>query len=297
MNSFKLPKGKSVLGRGMDSLISQVQDNNISVDVVQKIPVDKIRTNRYQPRRVFDEAALAELSESIKLRGLIQPITVWKDNGEDFYELVAGERRWRAAKQAGLTVIDAIVKKDLKDEQKLAFALIENIQRENLNAVETALAYKQLMTQFGITQAEISRSIGKSRSAVANTLRLLELEEEIQKAIESGIITEGHARALMMIPDKDKRKQIYYRIIAEKLSVRDVEKIAQGMNLENQSSKIRRKRSSFITPEITAIQDNLSRHLGTKIEISPAAGENNGKIVIHYFNYDHFQHIKELLEK
>ncbi|HBB66409.1 MAG TPA: hypothetical protein DCZ93_03730, partial [Elusimicrobia bacterium] len=206
---------RKALGRGIDSLITKVQNNDISGDMVQRIPVGRIRPNRHQPRRNFDEASLAELSESIKVRGLLQPISVWKDSGEEDFELIAGERRLRAARLAGLTEIDAIVKKNLDDEQKLGLSLMENIQRENLNSVDTALAYKQLMDLFGVSQSDIAKQVHKSRAAVSNTLRLLELDEDIRQGIQAGAISEGHARALISIPDSAKRREFYQRIMSE----------------------------------------------------------------------------------
>ncbi len=288
---------RKALGRGIDSLITKVQNNDISGDIVQKIPVGKIRPNRYQPRRNFDEAALAELSESIRNRGLLQPISVWKDQGDDHYELIAGERRLRASKLAGIAEIDAIVKKDLDDEQKLGLSLIENIQREDLNAIDTALAYKQLMDKFSVSQSEIAERVHKSRAAVSNTLRLLELDEDIRQGIQSGAIKEGHARALISIPDADKRREAFRRIMAEKLTVRDVESFAQSFHADRPRRERAQRTGSKKTPETLELESALEKHLGTKVEICPGAGPQNGRIVIHFYSLDDLDRVTRILRK
>lgn len=288
---------RKALGRGMDSLITKVQDNDISGDMVQKIPLDRIRPNRYQPRRNFDDAALAELADSIKERGLLQPISVWKDAGDENYELIAGERRLRASRLAGLTEIDAIVKKDLDDEQKLGLSLIENIQRENLNSIDTALAYQQLMDNFSVSQSDIARRVHKSRAAVSNTLRLLDLDEDIRQGIQSGSITEGHARALISIPDSDRRREVYQRILAEKLTVRDIEAMAQGFHPERPRLQRKPRAGSKKSPEVMELQSDLEKHLGTKVEVCPGPGPENGRILIHYFSLDDLERVTQILRK
>ena len=288
---------RKALGRGIDSLITKVQNNDISGDIVQKIPVGRIRPNRHQPRRNFDEASLAELSESIKVRGLLQPISVWKDSGEEDFELIAGERRLRAARLAGLTEIDAIVKKNLDDEQKLGLSLMENIQRENLNSVDTALAYKQLMDLFGVSQSDIAKQVHKSRAAVSNTLRLLELDEDIRQGIQAGAISEGHARALISIPDSAKRREFYQRIMSEKLSVRDVESFAQGFHADKPRAPRAPRAGSRRTPEVAALESSLEKILGTKVEVCPGPGPENGKIIIQYFSLDDLERVLQILRK
>lgn len=288
---------RKALGRGIDSLITKVQNNDISGDMVQKIPLGRIRANRYQPRRIFDDAALAELAESIKERGLLQPISVWKDHNEDHYELIAGERRLRASKLAGLAEIDAIVKRDLDDEQKLGLSLIENIQREDLNAVDTALAYRQLMDAFGVSQADLAKRVGKSRAAVSNTLRLLELDADIRQGIQSGSISEGHARALISIPDSSKRREFYQRIMAEKLSVRDVESFAQGFHAQKPRAQRAPRAGSRRTPEAVELESTLEKTLGTKVEVCPGPGPQNGRIVIHYFSLDDLDRVTHIIKK
>ena len=288
---------RKALGRGIDSLITKVQDNDISGDIVQKIPVDKIRPNRSQPRRNFDEAKLAELAESIKERGLIQPSSVWKDSGDDQYELLAGERRLRASKLAGLTEIDAIVKKDLNDEQKLALSLIENIQREDLNSIDTALAYRQLMDEFGVSQADIAHRVGKSRAAVSNVLRLLDLDEDIRQGIQSGLISEGHARALVSIPDSARRIEFFQRILAEKLTVRDIEDFARGFHATRPDSGRKPRGTARKSPEVLQLESELEKHLGTKVQVCPGPGPENGKIVVHYFSLDDLERVTQIFRK
>lgn len=286
---------RQALGKGIDALISKVQNNDISRDSVQKIPVDAIRPNRWQPRKVFDEDSLIELAQSIKEHGLLQPITVWQD-GNGTFELIAGERRWRASKASGMKEVDAIVRKDLTNQQKLGLSLIENIQREDLNAIDHALAYKQLMEEFSISQTDIARKLGKSKSAVSNTLRLLDLEEDIRKSVQTGAINEGHARALISIPDKAKRREAYGKILTEKLSVREIEAYAQNFHARRPRTKSagmgRRK-----SPEITDLESRLERHLGTKVDITPGSAPEKGKITIHYYSLDDFDKITRILKK
>lgn len=288
---------RKALGRGIDSLITKVQNNDISGDIVQRIPVGHIIPNRFQPRRNFDESALAELAESIKERGLLQPISVWKDAGAEHYELIAGERRLRATKLAGLVEIEAIVKKNLDDEQKLGLSLIENIQREDLNAVDTALAYRQLMQTFSVSQADIAKRVGKSRGAVSNTLRLLELDEDIRQGIQAGVISEGHARALISIPDSSKRREFYQRIMSEKLSVRDVENFAQSFHAFRPRAPKAPRAGSRKSPEAAELESSLEKTLGTKVEILAGPGPQNGKIIIHYFSLDDLDRVTQILRK
>jgi len=286
---------RQALGKGIDALISKVQNNDISHDMVRKIPIDSVRPNRWQPRKAFDENAMAELVQSIKEHGLLQPISVWRD-ADGAFELIAGERRWRACKAAGLKEVEAIVKKDLTDQQKFGLSLIENIQREDLNAIDHALAYRQLMDEFSISQTDIAKKLGKSKSAVSNTLRLLELEEDIQKGVQTGAVSEGHARALISIPDKGKRKEAYERILTEKISVRELEAYAQNFHARRPRAKTsgesRRK-----TPEISDMEARLEKHLGTKVEIMPGGAPENGKITIHYYSLDDFDRITRILKK
>ena len=286
---------RQALGKGIDALISKVQNNDISNDMVQKIPIDTVRPNRWQPRKAFDETTLAELVQSIKEHGLLQPISVWKD-ADGSFELIAGERRWRACKAAGMKEVEAIVKKDLSNQQKFGLSLIENIQREDLNAIDHALAYKQLMEEFSISQTDIARKLGKSKSAVSNTLRLLELEEDIQKAIQTGAISEGHARALISIPDKGKRKEAYECILTDKISVRELEAYAQNFHERRPRARSAGKGCAK-SLEIADLEARLEKHLGTKVEIAPGNTPENGRITIHYYSLDDFDRVTRILRK
>ena len=264
---------------------------------IRKIPSDRIRPNMYQPRRNFDEAALQELADSIRENGLLQPITVWKDQDREYYEIIAGERRLRACKMAGMKEIDAIVRENLSDEKKLELALIENIQREDLNPIDTAMAYRQLVDHFGITQAEISRIVGKSRAAISNTLRLMELEENIRNAVRSGLISEGHARALLAIPDRQKRQLAFQKIVAERMTVREAEALAQNYYDLDDAEKAPARKLAPKSSEIIDIQSTLSRHFGSKVEIRPGANGKKGKIVISYYSVDDFERITSILRR
>ncbi len=288
---------RKALGRGIDSLITKVNDNDISGDLVQRIPVSRISANPYQPRRIFDEEKLNELADSIKTGGLLQPISVWKSDGDDQYTVLAGERRLRACRIAGLEEIEAIVRKDLDDEQKLGLSLIENIQREDLNAVDTAMAYRQLMDNFSVSQADIARRVGKSRTTVSNTLRLLELDADIRQGVQAGAVDEGHARALISIPDAARRREFYQRIISENLSVRDVENFAQSFHSDKPRVRRAPRAGSRRTPEVTELESALEKTLGTKVEVCPGPGPQNGKIVIHYFSLDDLDRVTQILKK
>ncbi len=280
---------KKVLGRGIDALISKVSSSESHGNII-KLATESIIPNRFQPRKNFDEENIKELAQSIKENGLLQPIAVTKI-GENKYEIIHGERRFRACQYLGWKEIDAIIKESVDDTRKMVLALVENIQREDLNPIEKALAYSK-MIEMGITQNDIARYCGKSKSSISNTLRLLELEPEIIDAIKNNLITEGHGRALMQIPDAEERKRVYQRIISEKLSVRDVEDYAKKFY----SSEIKKRRhiSSHKTPEILEMEKYFESRLGTKVEIRPFS-EQSGKIMIHYFSIEDFERIKNKL--
>ena len=215
---------RQALGKGLDALFKQTQAGGVpeANNAVTKVPLSKIKPNRYQPRHTFNDESLAGLAESIKQHGLAQPIAVVYNGEADTYELVAGERRFRASQLAGLDEIDAIVKPPQSDEQMLALSLIENIQREDLNPVDTAVAYNNLVDKFGVSQSDLARYCGKSRSAVSNSLRLLELEPEIRKALQGGVLTEGHARALLTATPHV-RLRLFGEIVERKYNVRQAE--------------------------------------------------------------------------
>lgn len=220
---------RKALGRGLDALLPQTQKPSEGGErtEVRRIAVDAIKPNHLQPRKNFDPERLAELAQTIKEHGLAQPIMVSYDAVSNSYELIAGERRLRATKLAGLEHIDAVVRTPRSDRERLALALIENIQRDGLNAIETAQGYRQLMAEFSVNQSELTKFVGKSKSAISNTLRLLELPDEIQKAVQFEQISEGHARALLMVQDGLERNKLFKMILESHLSVRKVEELAQ----------------------------------------------------------------------
>jgi ParB family chromosome partitioning protein len=279
---------KKALGRGIDAIISRVSSEIQKEEIIKKIPLDLIIPNRHQPRQNFDEESIKELAQSIKENGLINPITVTKIE-ENKYEIIAGERRYRACKYLEWKEIDAIIKNNVDDYKKMITALIENIQREDLNPYEKAMAYKK-MIEMGLTQQEISEHCGKSKSSISNTLRLLELDEEIIEGLKNGLITEGHARALLQIPNMEDRKKIYNKIISEKLNVREVEEYSKTY-YQTKTTK-RKKRNK--TSEIIEMEKLFESSLGTKVEIKPLT-ETSGKIIINYFSLDDFERIKRKL--
>ncbi len=284
---------KQVLGRGLDALLKQSQtvlgseESNKDIKV-QKISMDKIVPNRFQPRRTFNEESLAELAQSIKQHGLTQPVVVVYDAGLAKYELVVGERRFRASQLAGLKEIEAIVHASLSDKEMAALALIENIQREDLNAIETALGYKSLIQKFHLSQTELAEYCGKSKAAVSNSLRLLELEKEIQTSIEKGEISEGHGRALLMVADNKKRMVLFSKIVNSKWSVRQAEAGARAiLNPKPESKAVK-------NPEVRTFENSLQEALGTKVELNDK--KNKGTLVIHYNSLEQLENIADRLK-
>ena len=294
------------LGKGLDSLIPNVNGGEsltpkteVKTKVVEKIvekvvekPVEmsvrisKIEPNKEQPRRNFDEDALIELSESIKQHGVLQPIIV--QDRKDYYEIIAGERRWRAAKLAGLKEVPVIVKK-FTDQEILEISLIENIQRENLNPIEEAIAYKRLLEEFHLKQDEVAERVSKSRTAVTNSMRLLKLDERVQQMVIDEKLSTGHARALLGIEDLELQYQTANKVFDESLSVREVEKLVKIMNAPKKEVK---------KPEINqAVYDDMSERLkqlmGTKVQILPKNNEK-GKIEIEYYSSDELERIIDL---
>lgn len=291
--------GRQALGKGLDALIKQTQEvSNLNVEEaiqtvrnipemsVEKISVDKIVPNRFQPRRVFDEEKLQELATSIKEHGLTQPIVVVYDASLDKYEIVVGERRFRATKLAGLDTIDAIVHKPIEDQQLCALALIENIQREDLNPIETALGYRNLMKKFFIKQTDLAAYCGKSKSAISNTLRLLELEPEIQQALQEGTLTEGHARALLMVAGEQARMDLFNRIMKQKMSVRQAETAAQAL-----LTPAKKAEKTGKPVEVTAFENELQAALGTKVEVKYGKDMKKGTLVISYHSLEELDNI------
>lgn len=289
---------RQALGKGLDALIKQTQEavNMPTEEVAQqmtstdtavmKIAVRKIVPNRFQPRRVFDEEKLNELAQSIKEHGLTQPIVVVYDASLDKYEIVVGERRFRATQKAGLTEIDAIVHKHLSDRELCALALIENIQREDLNPIETAMGYRNLMSKFDISQTNLAAYCGKSKAAISNTLRLLDLEPEIQEALQAGSLSEGHGRALLMIGDSAKRLELFRKMDNHKMSVRQAEDAARAVMFPTKKSKKEGKPA-----EVAAFENELQETLGTKVEVKYGKNMKKGALIIHYNSLEELDNI------
>ena len=264
-------KGLGSKGRGLEALISQQMDN-INDKGVAEIDINKISPNREQPRRVFDEFALEELAESIKQVGVIQPIILARDG--EFYKIIAGERRWRAAKIAGIDKIPAIIR-NYDESAAFEVALIENLQRENLNAIEEAGGYKRLIDEFSMSQEEVAVKVGKSRSAVANSLRLLNLDDRVQKMIHDNKLSGGHARALLGLNDSARQAEIAEKIIENGMSVRATENLVKTLN---NAKPVEIRPSSFDVSQYKSIEKNLKSLFGTKVKLN--CKKNKGKIEI-----------------
>ena len=291
---------KKGLGKGLDSLITdkvnkpvvQPTSNTPKVDDAVMMDIKKVEPNREQPRKKFDEDALIELSESIKQFGVLQPLLVQEK--DDYYEIIAGERRWRAAKLAGIKQVPVIVKK-LTKQEIMAISLIENIQRENLNPIEEAQAYKRLLTEFDLKQDEVAEKVSKSRTAVTNAMRLLKLNEKVQQMVIDEMLTTGHARALLGIDDQEKQYIVAQKIFDEKLSVRDTEKLVKNIQNEKKNTP---ESSKKIDPQLEAVYRNLEEQmksiLGTKVYINPK-DEKKGKVEIEYYSQDELDRIIDLI--
>lgn len=267
---------------------------------VRRIPIESVRPNRAQPRKNFDPERLSELAQTIKEHGLTQPIVVSYDSISDSYELIAGERRLRASKLAGLKTIEALVRTPRNDKDRLVLALIENIQRDDLNAIDTALAYRKLMSESAVTQSELAHIVGKSKSAVSNTLRLLELPEDMQKAVQFERISEGHARALLMVGDPIERSKLFKLITENQLSVRDAEKVAQRIEGGEKLPEPSEKGPKVKAPkpaDIRAFEQALEKAFGTRVEIRTKKDLKSGRIVIHFFSLDDFDNIIKTIKK
>ncbi len=281
---------KRGLGKGMDAFLDTSSVAMVErSESVREIKISEIVPNKNQPRKNFDKEALKTLADSIKEHGVISPIVVMK-SGEN-YEIVAGERRWRASRLAGLKTIPAVVR-TYSDIEVKEVALIENIQREDLNPIEEAVAFQSLMDEFGFTQEEISEKIGKSRSKVANSLRLLTLEPEFQKFVISGEISEGHARCVLSLKGAVLREFLINRIIDDGLSVREAEKLAKDLSMEKKPKKDK-KQPDTVAIEIERIRKNIEERLGTKVSINH--GRKKGKIEIEYYGNEDLDRLLELL--
>ena len=277
---------KRGLGKGLGALIPEGEESDRNSIV--EIKITDIEANDRQPRKAFNDETLVDLSESIKEHGVVQPIIVRKLGSS--YQIIAGERRWRAARLAGKKTIPAIVK-ECSNLEVMELALIENLQREDLNSIEEATAYKSLIEEYNMTQEEISKKIGKSRPAIANSLRLLQLPQEIKNMIAEGKISQGHARALLSISGEKKQIDMAEKIIAQQLNVRQIEKLAKDT---------KQKKKKEVLPdayqiEINQLEERLRAALGTKVTIHHK--KNKGSIEIEYYSDEEFDRIFDLLEK
>lgn len=282
---------KQVLGRGLGALIPVDEEKETSSgDALRQISVDDILPNPHQPRQSIDPEALAELAASIKAHGVIQPLIVTADPQQPGrYVLVAGERRWQAARLAGLSTVPAIVQ-EVTPQQQLELALVENIQRADLNPLEEAAAYQQLMDRFGLTQQEIADRVGRGRVSVANSLRLLRLPDFVKTVLAAGQISEGHARALLGLEeDLEAMKLVLKRIISQRLSVRQTEELVRRLSTAPASPKATRT----VPPETRALEAEFARSLGTKVSLSRS--KKGGRLTIHFYSEEDLQRLYELL--
>ena len=290
---------KRGLGRGLGSLFGSLEDENepkvqeieksvekVVVNEPKEVEIGLIDRNPEQPRKIFDEEALAELANSIKVHGVIQPIIVKENEGR--YVIIAGERRWRASRLAGMKTIPCIIK-DYSEQEISEIAIIENLQREDLNPIESAKAIKKLIEQYDLTQDEVADKIGKSRPAVANTLRLLMLPEQIIALVEQNKISAGHARALLAVEDSLKQKEIAVAIIEKGLTVRDVENIIKNLN-KPKAEPAKPKEKSL---ELKDFENKIKRILSTSVSIK--GNDNKGKIVIDYYSMEDLNRIYDIL--
>ena len=300
-----MPVKKSGLGKGLDSLIpnKNVKSAKPSVKADEKkaapkeeileagpimVKINKVEPNREQPRKDFDEDALMELADSIKQFGVLQPILVQKK--KDYYEIIAGERRWRAAKLAGLKEVPIIVK-EFTEHEIVDISLIENIQRENLNPIEEAIAYKRLLEEFNLKQDEVAERVSKSRTAVTNSMRLLKLSDKVQQMIIDDMISTGHARALLAIDDPELQYTLANKIFDEKLSVRETEKLVKEIKNPKKPKEKKPVANSFIYQDL---EEKMKSVFGTKVSIA-SKGKGKGKIEIEYYSDDELEHLFDMM--
>lgn len=309
---------RKALGRGIEALLPPASSRKSSPSPeaapaaphphhndggrdVRRIPLDAIKPSRVQPRKNFDPERLSELAQTIKEHGLAQPVVVSYDAISNTYELIAGERRLRATQLAGLKTIEAVVRTPQTEKERLVLGLIENIQRDDLNAIETALAYRRLMDEHGLNQTQLVTIVGKSKAAVSNTLRLLDLPDEIQKAVQFERISEGHARALLMVDDPLERDKLYKLIVENHLSVRDAERSAQRIvegELLPEPPADKTKAAKPPKPaDIKALEGQLEKGFGTRVEIKARKDMKSGRIVIHFYSLDDFDNILKIIKK
>ncbi|WP_309887904.1 ParB/RepB/Spo0J family partition protein [Archangium sp.] len=298
-------KQKRALGRGLSALIPQAAPPPAAAAVVAppepapppkngvvKLPIEAIRRDTLQPRRHFDEEKLRELSESIKAQGILQPVLVRKDG--DGFKLIAGERRWRASQLAGLHELPAIIR-DVTEVEAFELALVENLQRSDLNAMEEADGYHRLVEEFGLTQEQVAQRVGKERSTVANALRLLGLPEDVKRMVAEGALSAGHARALLGVPRLPEMTELAAQVAARKLSVRDTEKLVQQAKAAKAGSK-EASAPKKASPQVKALTEEMQRLLGTKVRLVEK-GSGKGTIEVDFFSYDDLDRILKVLRK
>ena len=295
---------KRGLGKGLDALFSSdeeilspdtedvpVAEEETKDQNVQIVDIYMVEPDRNQPRKTFDAEKLQELADSVKQYGVLQPLLVQKE--PDYYRIIAGERRWRAARLAGLTEIPVIVK-NFSAQDSMAVALIENLQRQNLNPMEESMAYQKLLTEFSLTQEQVAAKLGKSRSAIANSLRLQNLAEPVQKSLSEGLISPGHAKVLLGVTDASEQNNLAVRVIAENLSVRELEKIvAQKSEAKKEVRKKKEDREQDLASKIA--EDRMKELLGTRVTISK--GARKGKIEIEYYSEEDLERILAFFER
>ncbi|ALA56730.1 ParB/RepB/Spo0J family partition protein [Nitrospira moscoviensis] len=278
---------KKALGKGLDALLPSAKPAQPAEGAeVQYLRVDSIVPNRYQPRHVFAPGELAELTASIKESGVLQPVMV-RRKGDGMYELISGERRWRASKEAGLETIQAVIR-NCSDQESLLLALVENLQREDLNPMETARAYTRMMKEFGLTQEVIAQRVGCDRSSVANAVRLMNLHPDVQSLVESGTISAGHAKVILSLESPESQVRIARMAASHGLSVREVEKLVEAAL----AGKKRTRKSATVSP-FADLEARLQKKLRTKVLIQPRG--QAGKIVIHYFSSQELDGLAESL--
>jgi ParB family chromosome partitioning protein len=278
---------KKALGRGLDALLPATKPASISeLSEVQNLKVNAIVPNRYQPRQMFSPEELAELTASLKQSGLLQPILV-RRKGDGIYELISGERRWRAAKEAGLDTIQAVIR-NCGDEESVVLALVENLQRADLNPMEMARAYYRMMNEFGLTQDIIARRVSCERSSIANIVRLIQLPSEVQQLIESNQLSMGHAKVILGLSDQNEQLRVAQLVVSKVLSVRETEKLIESTPVTKKRGTKELRRTPW-----SDVEERLQKRLGTKVLIQK--GRRGGKIVIHYFSPPELDGILETL--
>ncbi len=278
------------LGRGLDALIPDTKMESAEVALpeeiknsVMELDIARVEPDRNQPRKTFDEDELEELADSIKEKGILIPLLVRPQ--EDYYQIIAGERRWRAARKAGLKKVPVIIRDDMTDQEVVEVQLIENIQRADLNAIDEALAYKRLIEEFGMTQDQVADRVSKSRTTITNSLRLLKLDPRVQKMLIEDIISSGHARTLIPIEDPEKQYEYAQKALDEKWSVRDAEKEVKKLLSNSPSKKGKTKLSDSLSAVYADVENDLKNRLGTKVSIMPK-DEKSGKVEIEYYSKD-----------